>query len=114
MKKKLNSKIIKFVIILIVVSGCVALYYFYKHQNAPLTTEQEADNLVSELGKFIMLPDERPSVALVTDKSQLSNQAFFNNAENGDKVLIFLKAKKAIIYRPSNKKIVEIGPIVEK
>ena len=57
------------------------------------------------------LPQEVPTVATVSDVSKLKNQAFFANAKNGDKVLIYQNAKKAILYRPSSNKIVEFGPI---
>ena len=54
---------------------------------------------------------ESPNVATIIDKDKLKDQAFFNNAENGDKVLIYTKAQKAIIYRPSTNKIINVGPI---
>ncbi len=38
-------------------------------------------------------------------------QPFFANAQVGDKVLIYYKAKKAILYNPTDNKIVEVGPI---
>jgi hypothetical protein len=58
------------------------------------------------------LPAEQPTVATVSDITKLKDQAFFNNAKNGDKVLIFKNTKKAIIYRPSTNQIIEIAPIV--
>ncbi|MBI5357887.1 hypothetical protein HZB74_03515 [Candidatus Saccharibacteria bacterium] len=54
---------------------------------------------------------EEPTIATVQDVSKLQNQAFFKNAQNGDKVLIYSQAKKAILYRPSTDKIIEVGPV---
>lgn len=69
-------------------------------------------NLIEKVGKLILLPTgETPQIATVSDKTKLSGQNFFANAENGDKVLIYYQAKKAILYRPSINKIVEVGPI---
>jgi len=108
--KKFKSPLI-FVSIIII--GTL-VYVVIQHNRAPKTTDQEALELVTQLSKVIILPKEKPSLALVTDITQLKDQKFFQNAQNGDKLLIFINAKKAIIYRPATKQIVDIGPIVEK
>lgn len=114
--------ILLFLLILAFLPG----YYFYNQyqktqqllqnsgQNANLTAQ-----LVKEVGKLIELPiGEIPTIATVSDATKLSDQPFFANAQNGDKVLIYAQAKKAILYRPSIKwkifysiKIIEISPI---
>jgi hypothetical protein len=74
--------------------------------------QAEVDMLVTEVGKLLALPtDEKPTVATITDVEKLKEQVFFKNASNGDKVLIYTKSKKAILYRPSEKKIVEVGAV---
>lgn len=74
--------------------------------------QAEVDMLISEVGKLLALPaDEKPTVATITDVEKLKEQVFFKNAANGDKVLIYTKSKKAILYRPSEKKIVEVGAV---
>lgn len=74
--------------------------------------QAEVDMLVAEVGKLLALPtDEKPTVATITDVEKLKEQNFFKNAANDDKVLIYTKAKKAILYRPSEKKIVEVGAV---
>jgi|SRR3989344_5799275 len=72
----------------------------------------EAADLVEKVGKLIDLPGETPTIATVTDLTQLSDQPFFKNAQNGDKILIFTEAKKAILYRPSTNKIIETAPLI--
>lgn len=74
--------------------------------------EDEALVLKQEVGSVIQLPDnEIPTVATVVDVSKVNSQPFFANAQNGDKVLLFVKNSKAILYRPAQKKIIEISPI---
>src|SRR5687767_785586 len=74
--------------------------------------QAEADKLVSDVGKLIELPsDEKPTIATVSDVEKVKEQAFFKNAKNGDKVLIYTNAKKAILYRPSENRIVEVGAV---
>lgn len=88
--------------------------YFWSKKGAAASQkgEQEAvAKLVSEVGKLMDLPkDETPTVATVTDVNKLKAEPFFVNAKNGDKVLIYQNAKKVILYSPSAKKIVNVGP----
>lgn len=75
-----------------------------------LNSRKEVENLVAEVGKIIALPQgEVPTIATVTDLEKVKDQAFFANAQNGDKVLIYTNARKAILYRPSEKRIIEVG-----
>jgi len=86
-------------------------------ENAQLANPEESAKLETErvkasVAQLIDVPeDEDPTIASVVDASKLSNQAFFKNAQNGDKVLMYSKAKKAILYRPSSNKIIEVAPI---
>ena len=74
--------------------------------------QAETDATVAKVGKLIALPtDEKPTVATVTDASKVKDQTFFQNSVNGDVVLIYTKAQKAILYRPSENKIVEVGAV---
>lgn len=71
----------------------------------------EAERLIKSIGEKFLLPDEIPTVATVSDKNQLSDQVFFKNAENGDRVLIYKTAGIAILYRPAIEKIINVGPV---
>jgi len=78
----------------------------------PALVQVEIDLLVGEVGKLISLPsDETPTVATVTDVEKVKDQPFFTNAQNGDKVLIYTNAKKAILYRPTEKRIIEVDAV---
>jgi hypothetical protein len=68
--------------------------------------------LVTQVSKLISVPsDETPTVATVSDSEKLKANPFFANAQNGDKVLLYTEAKKAILFRPGENKIIEVGPI---
>jgi hypothetical protein len=74
--------------------------------------QAEVNATIAKVGKLIALPtDEQPTVATVTDASKVKDQPFFADAENGDVVLIYTKAQKAILYRPSSNIIVEVGAV---
>jgi len=73
---------------------------------------EEVKKVVSEVGRYISLPDdETPSMATVADPSALKDQPFFAKAEAGDIVLIYATSRKAILWRPSNSKIIEVSAI---
>ncbi len=102
--------------IVILALGIVAFYFYNQYQqikkNPNAVAKQETDALVDQVGKLIELPkDETPTVATVLDKEKLKDQPFFANANNGDKILIYTKAKKAIIFRPKENKLINVGPI---
>lgn len=81
---------------------------------AKKTTDNSSEipQLVKEVSALIKLPEnETPSVATVTDVDKVKEQPFFSQSQNGDKVLIYSQAKKAILYRPSEKRLVDVAPI---
>ena len=119
----MNKKnIILFISILIVVLALAiapALYFYKQYRqmqqklaNPTAEAQVQVTALVREVGYLILLPaSEVPTIATVSDKSKLAGQQFFAKAEDGDKVLIYPKAGKAYLYRPSMKKIIEVGPV---
>jgi hypothetical protein len=115
-KTKLAGRIFITVCVLALVGLAGYFYNQYRIAQKRLNNPQQAvaddvKALTATVGKLIVLPAEDPTVATVADVDKLKNQRFFTNALNGDKVLIFNNAKKAILYRPSINKIVEIMPI---
>lgn len=117
-EKSFSTKsLVSIILVLLTLGGILFGYYFFQKyqkvkQNPTLITQEETKLFVTQVGKLMELPkDETPSIATVTDKEKLKDQAFFKNAENGDKVLIYTKAGKAILYRPKTDRIVEVAPI---
>lgn len=115
--KMLNRQfILSFLLVVIFVGAIAAGIYYYRSykkllQNPDIVTTEEVSWLQEKVGELMVLPDETPSTATVLDKDKLKDQTFFANAENGDKILIYSTAKKAILYRPSTNKIIEVMPI---
>lgn len=88
-------------------------YSRYERSRDPrVKTEEEIQQIVSKVGELMLLPaDEDPTIATVSDLEKLKGQEFFAHAEVGDKVLLYTKARKAILYSPGKNKIVEVAPI---
>lgn len=107
------------VVIAVIVLGAGVIIYkqqnpqsLPQNPNNPQVTQEEVKRLVQEVGKLIELPaGEIPTVATVTDVDKLKSQTFFQNAKNGDKVLIYSGTRKAILYSPSLHKVIDVVPI---
>ncbi len=101
--------------LLLVAAGSAAYFYIrlaQLQQNPQAVAASEVEDLVAEVGQLIILPQgEVPTVATVTDPERLKNQPFFAQAKIGYKVLLYSNARKAILYDPGEKKIVEVAPI---
>lgn len=73
----------------------------------------QVEAMVREVGTLIALPtDETPTMASVSDVSKLSSQPFFSRAQNGDVVLLYTQAKKAYLYRPKEKILIDVAPLL--
>ncbi|MEK7552854.1 MAG: hypothetical protein AAB505_01975 [Patescibacteria group bacterium] len=95
--------------LILVVAAAVATYYFYYQSRAG---SDETEQLLARVSELIVLPaEEQPTIATVTDPEALKGQPFFARAKNGDKVLIYSKAQKAILYDPVKNLILEVAPI---
>ncbi len=118
--KKLQQPVVlsTFLVVAIIVS-VFSLFQYQKaqaelkklKQNPQAATQEKIKTTVDKVGKLIALPSETPTLATITDVSKLKDQPFFAKAKNGDKVLIFTQAKRAILYRESENKIIDVAPI---
>lgn len=112
-------------LLIAILGSSSAGYFYFKYQevkkdaklfgieSADGTKEEEAKKLVAQIGAIMLLPEgETPTVATVIDLDALAGQPFFVNAKVGDKVLVYSEAHKAILYRPSDGRIIEAMPFV--
>ncbi|MEK7594957.1 MAG: hypothetical protein AAB436_04950 [Patescibacteria group bacterium] len=109
-----------FVVVIVVLIAALPAFYFYNKSrvaeqrlNDPNTANQQVINaVVKKVSHLMLLPtDEQPTLATISDASKTKGQPFFTNAKNGDKLLVFTNARKAILYRPSTNLIIEVAPL---
>jgi LytR cell envelope-related transcriptional attenuator len=121
-KSYMNKKnvIIGCIILTALVIFGICLYYFmlYRHaqsllKNPLLASEMQQEKIVANVEKLTQVPTgEQPTIAKISDITKLNKQPFFQNAQNGDFVLIYTKAKEAILYDPVSNKVLRVGPIL--
>lgn len=106
-------------VVMLILVSIFGGYWYWKYYTSMSSADKHASiksdgnpEFLSKIRAIIEVPaDEEPTIASVTDQEKLQHQAFFSHAKNGDKVVIFSSVKKAILYRPSSGKIIEVGPI---
>lgn len=105
---------------IVILAALAPSYYFYNEyqksqsllKNPTQAATAEVKAIKDKVARHMELPTgEEPTLATVSDKEKLRDQAFFAKAENGDKVLIYTQARKAILYRPSIDKIIEVSTV---
>lgn len=115
-----KKNLIPFIALIIVAGLGIGIYMYSKTGEgfdlgltnfAEQNPENEAERVIRQVGKIYLLPEEVPTIATVSDKTQLSDKVFFQKADNGDKVLLYKTAAIAILYRPSIGKIINVGPV---
>lgn len=105
-------------IIIAVIAICFCVFFYLKLNKIRVNDissnikQEEVKTLISKVSRLYLFPNnETPTIATVSDPKLLKDQAFFTQAEIGDNVLIFVKAGRAVLYRPSVDKIIEITAI---
>lgn len=81
---------------------------------AEASAEAEVESLIGEISEVLALPQgEMPSLITLTEAEleAVRGQAFFANALAGDKLLVYSTNSKAILWRPTAKKIIEASII---
>ena len=98
------------VVITAIIFGVIFYLKINKSNNLFLNShDKEMNNIISKVSKLYLFPvGEDPTIGTVSDPRALKDQAFFSLSQKGDNVLIFSKLGKAILYRPSINKIIDI------
>jgi hypothetical protein len=84
-------------VLLLATNVAVQIFKNYKSIKSIQTSAQ----ILQAVGKEMILPtDEQPVITTVTNPDEINYQPFFMNALAGDQLIMYSKAKKAILYRP--------------
>lgn len=114
-----TTKVVLLLIILLLAAIALAVFFYSRYQyekkmlaNPQVSTEAQTRNLTQKVGKLMVLPQgDDPTMATVLNRDVLKTQPFFAHAQNGDVLLMYPKTKLAILYRPSENKIINVASI---
>jgi hypothetical protein len=103
--------LIVFFVAVLFMYGAVFVYRYgeLRHTKA-LEKVYEGQNLITRLGRLMILPSSSPSIAIVSDSNLLKKRSpFFASAKKGDVVVIY--PEKVIVYDPQADKIINVANI---
>lgn len=112
-----KTAVVFFLLVALAATGAGAAYIYYTRWqelriNPQRAAKEETTAIVSRVGKFMDLPAEEPTIETVTDAAGLAAQPFFARAQNGDRIIIYVQSLKAILYRPTTNRVIEVAPLV--
>ncbi len=99
--------------LLVIIPGA---YFYWQYQTtqkmlktpAELAKEQQ-QQMLSRVNMLMELPKgEDPSIEILGDLNIDKAKLYFTNAKNSDVLISFESAKKVILYRPSQNKIIDV------
>ena len=103
------------VVVLLAGATGLGVYMYIKGNPQVLGLDQnggksDEEMLIEKVAQLVILPEgETPAIKTIDDLEHYADQAFFGNAQVGDKILIYNEAKKIYLYRPSDNRLVEVG-----
>lgn len=125
-RKKKPRRLLASVLNIILILAVVALGYGYYTKKKELDTikdpaaqaevaRKEAETVAAQAGKIVLLPEgeEIPEVLTINDAAlAIKEQPNLAGVVTGDKIILYVKSGKAIVYSPSRNIIVNILPVV--
>lgn len=111
-----NKNLLSLLIIIIIAVLSIAIFKKFNptvKTGEGQLTEKQIKTLVIKVSKLINVPEETPVIATIIKADQLiAEQKFYAGSKDGDYLMVFSKAQKAIIYRESEDKLINVGPII--
>lgn len=112
-----TKKILSILVVLVILLLAFAIFRKFYDPKGDAESQQLSDkeikSLVKKVSKLIIVPDETPVIATIIKADELiAEQKFYLGSKDGDYLIVFPTAKKAIIYRKEEDKLINVGPII--
>jgi type II secretory pathway pseudopilin PulG len=118
-----NRRRLVLIIVVVVVAIAVAAAAFFvwqksndtqvdKIKNKQANAKETTSRIIGKVRTHYKLPsDEEPTVAEIQDKAKLKEQPFFDDAQQGDYLLVYRLEGLALIYREQEDILITVGSI---
>ena len=94
------------IVIAVIVVLLLGLRVWSNYHKNPVLSQ---DELIISISKQLNISgDPNPAILTVIEKEK-TNQPFLEESQDGDKVLLYYKSQKAVLYRPAEAKIIKSG-----
>jgi hypothetical protein len=111
-KKKILVATVGLVVLLLAAVGILGWKYYQVTRDVNRSAAKTSQRITQAVSKIYLVPNnEQPTVAVIQDKGKLGNQEFFKQAQNGDYILVYPKAKVALVYRERTNQLINLGPL---
>jgi hypothetical protein len=79
-----------------------------QNNTSQINGQEEASKLAREIGQYVDVPgDEEPKLLTVTESAKTIQQyPALSDIKDGDKILLYTKSRRMIVYRPDTKKVI--------
>jgi len=113
MAKRKKAYWVTGIVIALVLSFSLIMATIYKNQMSTKQKKRVAEEqaVVDKISKLLRLPNETPIFMTVFNEKDFQNNDLFRTVKTGDKILVYLNSKQAIIYRPSTNQVIEVLPV---
>lgn len=109
--KKISGKLTITIVTVVAITAGILIFQVQRSNDDKNSNDATASSkIIGKVAAHYLVPtDETPTVARIQDKDQLKEgQDFYSGSQNGDYVLVYTKAKLAILYREVGDKLVKV------
>jgi hypothetical protein len=98
-------------LLLVITLGVCGYLYFAYQKAVSKNPAEEKRRIITQVSKLVVLPQEDPTIATVRDGQKLASKLLSKKTDKGDRLLIYNKARRIVVYRPAIGKVVDMFTI---
>ena len=108
MKRRRTIVIWIIILITLTIAFLLATRFRNSQSSKQSSIEQTDTKMLKEIETQLNLPYAKPIVSTVYSPSEFINNGELTSLKKGDKVIVYISSNEAVIYRPADKKIVNV------